>query len=114
MPSAADWQGARLGSPIAAGIRQWETSTPKNVSSSEEAYSYGGPYGPIAITTHGVNMFLASMGGHDRVQLRSGLPPSTNDDVEASGLPEEILKGCGKHRCLVESGRGMMMEITAG
>lgn len=46
----------------------------KKVNSSDEAYSYGGPDSPIAITGHGVNMVLASMGGPDRAQRHPWLP----------------------------------------
>lgn len=46
----------------------------KYVNSSEEAYSYGGPDSPIAITTHGVNMVLASTGGRDRAYRQPWLP----------------------------------------
>ncbi|MEJ7931101.1 vitamin K epoxide reductase family protein [Ramlibacter sp. AN1015] len=46
----------------------------KQVNSSEEAYSYGGPDSPIAITTHGVNMVLASMGGAERSTRHPWLP----------------------------------------
>ncbi|MBA3771270.1 MAG: vitamin K epoxide reductase family protein [Ramlibacter sp.] len=46
----------------------------KKVNSSDEAYSYGGPDSPIAITTHGVNMILASMGGQDRSSRHPWLP----------------------------------------
>ncbi len=46
----------------------------KKVNSSDEAYSYGGPDSPIAITTHGVNMVLASMGGRDRAARHPWLP----------------------------------------
>jgi uncharacterized membrane protein len=46
----------------------------KKVNSSDEAYSYGGPDSPIAITGHGVNMVLASMGGADRAERQPWLP----------------------------------------
>lgn len=46
-------------------LRRFRT---KKVNSSDEAYSYGGPDSPIAITAHGVNMVLASMGGSDRAR----------------------------------------------
>lgn len=46
----------------------------ERVNSSEEAYSYGGPDSPIAITTHGVNMILASTGGADRARRHPWLP----------------------------------------
>ena len=46
----------------------------KKVNSSDEAYSYGGPDSPINITTHGVNMILAAMGGPDRAQRHPWLP----------------------------------------
>ncbi|TFZ01048.1 vitamin K epoxide reductase family protein [Ramlibacter rhizophilus] len=46
----------------------------RQVNSSPEAYSYGGPDSPIAITTHGVNMVLASMGGWDRPARHPWLP----------------------------------------
>lgn len=46
----------------------------KKVNSSDEAYSYGGPDSPIAITTHGVNMVLASIGGPDRARRQPWLP----------------------------------------
>lgn len=46
----------------------------KKVNSSEEAYSYGGPDSPIAITGHGVNMVLASMGGRDRAERQPWVP----------------------------------------
>ncbi|MBA3575813.1 MAG: vitamin K epoxide reductase family protein [Pseudonocardiales bacterium] len=46
----------------------------KKANSSEEAYSYGGPDSPIAITTHGVNMVLASMGAADRTRQQPWLP----------------------------------------
>jgi uncharacterized membrane protein len=46
----------------------------KKVNSSQEAYSYGGPDSPIAITTHGVNMVLASTGGFDRAERQPWLP----------------------------------------
>lgn len=49
----------------------------KKVNSSDEAYSYGGPDSPIAITGHGVNMVLASMGGPDRTQRHPWLPALT-------------------------------------
>lgn len=46
----------------------------KKVNSSEEAYSYGGPDSPIAITGHGLNMVLASLGGGDRAERHPWLP----------------------------------------
>ncbi|NUO72337.1 MAG: vitamin K epoxide reductase family protein [Frateuria sp.] len=46
----------------------------KKVNSSDEAYSYGGPDSPIAITTHGVNMVLAAIGGPDRARRQPWLP----------------------------------------
>jgi uncharacterized membrane protein len=46
----------------------------KKVNSSDEAYSHGGPDSPIAVTTHGVNMVLASMGGRDRARRQPWLP----------------------------------------
>lgn len=46
----------------------------KKVNSSDEAYSYGGPDSPIAITTHGVNMILASLGGAERSVRHPWLP----------------------------------------
>ena len=46
----------------------------KKVNSSDEAYSYGGPDSPVAITGHGVNMVLASMGGRDRAERQPWLP----------------------------------------
>lgn len=46
----------------------------KKVNSADEAYSYGGPDSPIAITTHGVNMILASMGGGGRSERHPWLP----------------------------------------
>lgn len=46
----------------------------KKVNSSDEAYSYGGPDSPIAITMHGMNMVLASIGGPDRAQRHPWLP----------------------------------------
>lgn len=52
-------------------IRDFHT---KKVNSSDEAYSYGGPDSPIAITAHGVNMILASTGGHDRARRQPWLP----------------------------------------
>lgn len=52
-------------------LRSFDT---KKVNSSEEAYSYGGPDSPIAITGHGLNMVLASMGGADRAQRHPWLP----------------------------------------
>lgn len=46
----------------------------KKVNSADEAYSYGGPDSPIAITGHGVNMILASLGGADRAERQPWLP----------------------------------------
>lgn len=46
----------------------------RKVNSSEEAYSYGGPDSPIAITGHGMNMVLASLGGADRAERHPWLP----------------------------------------
>lgn len=46
----------------------------KRVNSSDEAYSYGGPDSPIAITGHGLNMVLASIGGAERA-TRHPWPP---------------------------------------
>lgn len=46
----------------------------KKVNSCDEAYSYGGPDSPVAITGHGVNMVLASMGGLDRARRQPWLP----------------------------------------
>lgn len=46
----------------------------KQVNSSDEAYGYGGPDSPIAITAHGVNMILASTGGPDRARRQPWLP----------------------------------------
>lgn len=46
----------------------------RKVNSSGEAYSYGGPDSPIAITGHGVNMVLASMGDADRAERHPWLP----------------------------------------
>lgn len=46
----------------------------RKVNSSEEAYSYGGPDSPIAITGHGVNMVLAALGGAGRAERHPWLP----------------------------------------
>ena len=46
----------------------------RKVNSAEEAYSYGGPDSPIAITGHGANMILASLGGAAREQRHPWLP----------------------------------------
>lgn len=46
----------------------------RKVNSSDEAYSYGGPDSPIAITGHGVNMILASLGGAERAERHPWLP----------------------------------------
>lgn len=46
----------------------------KKVNSSDEAYSYGGPDSPIAITAHGFNMMLASTGGAERARRHPWLP----------------------------------------
>jgi uncharacterized membrane protein len=44
------------------------------VNSSEEAYSYGGPDGPITIAAHAANLVLATTGGPDRAERHPWLP----------------------------------------
>lgn len=44
------------------------------VNSSEEAYSYGMPDGPLAVAMHAVNLVLAAAGPPDRHRQRPWLP----------------------------------------
>jgi len=44
------------------------------VNSSDEAYSYGGPDAPIAITSHAVNIVLATTGMPERSVTQPWLP----------------------------------------
>lgn len=52
-------------------IRSFKT---KKVNSSDAAYGYGGPDGPITLMTHGVNMVLATTGGRDRARRQPYIP----------------------------------------
>lgn len=44
------------------------------VNSSHEAYRRGTPDAPIAVTTHAINMVLATLGGRDRARRAPWLP----------------------------------------
>lgn len=46
----------------------------EKVNSSHEAYRRGTPDAPIAVTVHGVNMVLATLGGEDRARRTPWLP----------------------------------------
>lgn len=44
------------------------------VNSSQEAYGYGMPDGPLTLALHGINLALAAAGPPDRVYRRPALP----------------------------------------